>query len=263
MTRDGASAPLLVVDIGNTNICLGLYEGRLQVASWRIRTDPGQTEDEFAITLAQLMALRTDPVTTVCGAILASVVPPLTDAVIKGIRKRFGDPILVVGPGLRTGISIRMDNPREVGADRIVNAVAAMELEPAGAIVVDMGTATTFDCISPNGEYLGGIIAPGITISAEALFRRAAKLPKVTIARPPRALGKNTEHSMQSGLFYGYVSLIDGLVRRLEGEIDFPPVVIATGGHSQPLAEASETITRVEPDLTLLGLALLWERNQG
>jgi type III pantothenate kinase len=260
---DGTGGPVLAVDVGNTNVCLGLLEGREMRASWRIRTDPGQTEDEFTITLAQLLSTSESPVGRIAGAVVASVVPPLTDVVIAGIRKRTPGPLFVVGPGLRTGITIRTDNPREVGADRIVNAVAASEIAPGGAIVVDLGTATTLDCISPHCEYLGGVIAPGITISAEALFRRAAKLPKVTIGRPRRVLGKNTELSMQSGLFYGYVSLIDGLVDRLAEEMGFTPQVIATGGHAAALADASRTITRVEPDLTLLGLAIIWQRNRG
>jgi type III pantothenate kinase len=228
---DGTGGPVLAVDVGNTNVCLGLLEGREMRASWRIRTDPGQTEDEFTITLAQLLSTSESPVGRIAGAVVASVVPPLTDVVIAGIRKRTPGPLFVVGPGLRTGITIR--------------------------------TATTLDCISPHCEYLGGVIAPGITISAEALFRRAAKLPKVTIGRPRRVLGKNTELSMQSGLFYGYVSLIDGLVDRLAEEMGFTPQVIATGGHAAALADASRTITRVEPDLTLLGLAIIWQRNRG
>jgi type III pantothenate kinase len=258
-TRDGS---ILVVDVGNTNICLGVMRGREPIAAWRIRTDPGQTEDEFFITLAQLLETSSIEASTIGGSVVASVVPPLSDAVVASIRRRFDVPVLMVGPGLRTGISIRMENPREVGADRIVNAVAAMELSPSGAIVVDLGTATTFDCVSPDGEYLGGVIAPGITISAEALVRRTAKLPEVTITRPGRTIGKNTEGSMQSGIFYGYVALIDGLVDRIKEELDFEPSVIATGGHAPALAAASRTISRVEPDITLLGLAIIWELNR-
>jgi type III pantothenate kinase len=254
--------PILVVDVGNTNICLGIQDGRQLRVSWRIRTDPGQTQDEFFVTLAQLMETHQMAGGGLRGAVVASVVPPLQDVVVSSIGKRFDVPVLTVGPGLKTGIRIRMDNPREVGADRIVNAVAAVELCPAGAIVVDLGTATTFDCVSPAGEYLGGIIAPGLNISAEALVRRTAKLPEVTITRPDRAIGKNTESSMQSGIFYGYVALIDGLVDRIREELDFEPVIIATGGHSAELATASRTISRVEPDLTLLGLALIWEKNR-
>jgi type III pantothenate kinase len=251
-----------VVDVGNTNICVGLLSGRQIRASWRIRTDLGQTPDEFFVTLAQLLTTHGMQSSQVDGAVVASVVPPLSDVVVSGISRRFGVDALTVGPGLRTGISIRMDNPREVGADRIVNAVAACELSPEGAIVVDLGTATTFDCVSPRGEYLGGVIAPGITISADALVRRTAKLPEVTIVRPETAIGRNTEASMQSGIFFGYVALIDGLVERIRGELRFDPQIIATGGHASALAEASTTISRVEPDLTLLGLAIIWEMNR-
>jgi type III pantothenate kinase len=256
--KDGS---ILVVDVGNTNICLGILEERRIRAAWRLRTDPDQTEDEFFMVLAQLMLAHGIPSEAIRGAVVASVVPPLTQAVMAGITRHFDVPVINVGPGLKTGITIRMDNPREVGADRIVNAVAARELCPSGAIVVDLGTATTFDCISPDGAYLGGVIAPGITISADALVTRTAKLPKVTIQRPRRAIGKNTESSMQSGIFYGYVALIDGLVTRILEELDFEPTVIATGGHARSLAEASSTIARVEPDLTLLGLAIIWELN--
>ncbi|MBW2261052.1 MAG: type III pantothenate kinase [Deltaproteobacteria bacterium] len=263
MTDDAKTAEsILVVDVGNTNICLGVQDGRHLRASWRIRTDPGQTQDEFFVTLAQLMETHTVQSEGIQGAVVASVVPPLLDVVVGSIRRRLDVPVLTVGPGLKTGITIRMDNPREVGADRIVNAVAAVELCPSGAVVVDLGTATTFDCVSPDGEYLGGIIAPGLNISAEALVRRTAKLPEVTITRPDRAIGKNTESSMQSGIFYGYVALIDGLVDRIREELEFDPVIIATGGHSAALASASRTISRVEPGLTLLGLALIWEKNR-
>ena len=255
--------PILVVDVGNTNICIGIERGRILQASWRLRTDPGQTVDEFFVTLVQLMETHSVAREAIRGAIVASVVPQLSDVVAAGIERKLGAPVLMVGPGLRTGISIRMDNPREVGADRIVNAVAAHELCPEGAVVVDLGTATTFDCISPSGEYLGGIIAPGIGISAEALFERTAKLPEVTIQKPRRAIGKNTESSMQSGIFYGYVALIDGLVDRIRGELNFDPAVIATGGYSAALAAESRTIARVEPDLTLLGLAIVWDMNRG
>ncbi len=260
-TRNAES--ILVVDVGNTNICLGIQDGRKLRASWRLRTDPGQTQDEFFITLAQLMQTHGVAGGGLHGAVVASVVPPLQDVVVASIRRRLDVPVLTVGPGLKTGIRIRMDNPREMGADRIVNAVAAVELCPSGAVVVDLGTATTFDCVSPDGEYLGGIIAPGLNISAEALVRRTAKLPEVTITRPDRAIGKNTEASMQSGIFFGYVELIDGLVGRIRDELTFEPVIIATGGHSAALADASRTISRVEPDLTLLGLALIWEKNRG
>jgi type III pantothenate kinase len=179
------------------------------------------------------------------------------------VRRAFDHEALVVGPGIRSGVAILTENPREVGADRIVNAVAAYEKVRSGVLVVDFGTATTFDCISPKGEYLGGVIAPGIQVSADALFARAAKLPRVEIAKPPRVVGRNTQHSMQSGIVYGYVGLVDGLVDRLVEELGFRCAVLATGGLARLIAPLSRTIEDVDDDLTLQGLYLLYERKTG
>jgi type III pantothenate kinase len=189
-------------------------------------------------------------------------VPPLTDPISQAVRLAFGVNPLVIGPGTKTGIAVRYESPRDVGADRIVNAVAVLDKVPAGAIVVDFGTATTFDCVSPKGEYLGGVIAPGIQISVDALMGRAAKLRPVEMAAPPTVLGRNTAHSIQSGIVHGYAALVDGVVQKLKAELDFECAVIATGGLSSLIAEHAATIERVEQDLTLEGLRLIYERNR-
>jgi len=252
---------ILAVDIGNTQVCIGCFEGSALRRSWRIRTDPKETEDELTVTLLQLM--RTSGVETgqVTGAIVASVVPPLTETMIACLRSLFGAEVLNVGPGIRTGIAVKLENPREVGADRIVNAVAAARTYPGGSIVVDTGTATTFDCISPRDEYLGGVIAPGIAISSEALFIRAAKLPKIEIVRPASCLGTSTVESMQAGIYFGYAGLIDGVVGQLRSELSFAPKVIATGGYARLLSAGCRSIDVVDADLTLQGLLMLFEMN--
>lgn len=252
---------ILACDIGNTHVCFGIYSGKTLDASWRIRTDPKETEDELKATTLQMISQNHVSREKIAGAIVASVVPPLTDTLVQCLEALFGVKVLVVGPGTKTGVSILMENPREVGADRIVNAIAVATKYPGGSIVVDTGTATTFDCISPDVEYLGGAIAPGIAISSEALFLRAAKLPKVEISRPDRCIGKNTVESMRSGIFYGYVGLIDGMVERLKKELDFQPKIIATGGYARLLASESGSIDVVDENLTLDGLAVIYEKN--
>jgi type III pantothenate kinase len=252
---------LLVIDVGNTNIVYGLFSGEKLEHQFRVETGRGRTADEYAVTLRQLLQMREVDPKSVDAAIVASVVPALTETMVNLVKTAFGREAMVVGPGVRTGMSILYENPREVGADRIVNAVAAFEKTKGGVIVVDFGTATTFDCVTPKGEYLGGVIAPGILISAEALFSRAAKLPRVEIARPPKVVGRNTLASMHSGIVYGYVGLVDGLVDRIKAEVLYPCAVIATGGLAPLIAPLSRTIESVEEDLTLVGLRLLYERN--
>ncbi|MCC6747663.1 MAG: type III pantothenate kinase [Deltaproteobacteria bacterium] len=252
---------LLTVDIGNTNTVLGLFDGSRLVDHWRIATSEERTSDEYAIALHALFELSgVRPVIDAC--ILASVVPDAVRAVLQALKGRFGVEPLQVGPGLKTGMPILYENPKEVGADRIVNGVAAYERYRSGVIVVDFGTATTFDCVSPHGEYLGGVIAPGVTISADALYRHAAKLPRVEVARPARVVGRNTVASMQSGLFYGYVGLVDGVVTRMVQELDFTPRVMATGGLARLIAASSSTIEETDELLTLTGLRILFERNR-
>jgi type III pantothenate kinase len=252
---------LLVVDVGNTHTVLGLYDGERLVHDFRIETAKGRTSDEYHVLLLNLLELAGVKRTDVRASILASVVPSFNDTVIEAIDRAFDHEIMVVGPGIKTGMPVLYENPREVGADRIVNAVAAYERVKGAAIVVDFGTATTFDCISAKGEYLGGAIAPGMQISASALFARAARLPRSEIAQPPRAIGRNTVHSMQSGIVFGYVGLVDGLVRRLAGEMEGDVTVIATGGLAGLIEPESETIEEVDEYLTLEGLRLIYLRN--
>ena len=266
---------LLVIDVGNTNISYGVFDGATLLHHVRTESARARTADEYAVLVHQMLDMRGLPKGAVGSAIVASVVPTLTDTMVELVRRAFGCEALVVGPGIKTGMSILYENPKEVGADRIVNAVAgyewvvaarqargAPESEPReGLIVVDFGTATTFDCVTPKGEYLGGVITPGVQISAEALFSRAARLHRVELALPPRVVGRNPVHSMQSGIVYGYAGLVDGLCARLKRELDHPCRVIATGGLARLIAPQTEAIEHVDDDLTLTGLRLIFERN--
>ena len=254
---------VLVIDVGNTNTLLGLLrtaEPDPILHTWRISTS-ARTTDELGGLLLQLLAHRSVAPDDVVGAICCSVVPSLVYTVDKACRRYLGVSCLRVGRGLKTGMPIRTDNPREVGADRIVNAVAAIDQWGGPVIVVDLGTATTFDCVDARGRYVGGVIAPGLRISEEALFDRTAQLPRVELQRPPSVIGRNTVHAMQSGLFYGYVGLVDALVDRIRAELDPGARVVATGGYAHLLASESDRIEVVDVHLTLRGLGVLFERN--
>jgi len=253
---------LLAIDVGNTNTVLGIWRGDDLVASYRIETNERRTADELSVLLRGLLAGSQLDVADLDSAIVSTVVPTALFPVTGLCEKRLRIPLLVVGPGIRTGMPILYENPREVGADRIVNAVAAYERVRRGCVVVDFGTATTWDVVSPRGEYLGGIIAPGIQISAEALYRHAAKLPRVELTRPGKVVGRNTVASMQSGLVYGYAGMVDSVVDRIRAEVDFDTACLATGGLAPLIAAESRTIEAADALLTLRGLKILYDRNR-
>lgn len=252
---------LFCIDIGNTNITLGLYDGDTLGPHWRLSTDHDRMPDEFAMQLMALFAYAKLSAVDVDGIALASVVPPLTGKWVEVCRTYLKCEPLVVDANTKTGIRILYDNPQAVGADRIVDAVAAYRLYGGPACVVDFGTATTFDAITATGDYLGGAIVPGIGISADALFQRAAKLPKVEIARPPTAIGRNTVHAMQSGLLFGYVGLVEGMVARFRAELGADMKVIGTGGLANIIAQETTVIAHIAPWLTLDGLRMVYAMN--
>ena len=261
-----SDAVLLAVDVGNTNVTLGVFEyegGKGHLAHhWRMATHREQTSDEVLVTLRGLFELNGCDISSFTDVILSSVVPPLLPIWERVCRKLLARPPLMVGPGIRTGMPVRYENPREVGADRIVNAVAAYEIVGGCVIAVDFGTATTFDCVSGKGEYLGGAIFPGIHVSMEALFDRASMLHRVEIARPKSVIGRTTTQSLQSGLLFGYAGMVDSMVARIREELTEEAGVIATGGLAQRIAHEAHSIERVEPFLTLEGLRILFEKNR-
>ena len=253
---------LLAIDIGNTNVALGLFDGRTLRVDWRLDTRASRTGDEYAALLAQLFELAGLDLGVIRAVAISSVVPPALFPMEQLCKRHLRVDPLIVGPGTQTGMPILYENPREVGADRIVNAVAAYQRWPGGAIVVDFGTATTFDVVTARGEYAGGVIAPGLLVSADALYHATAKLPRVEIVRPKAAVGRNTVASIQAGLVFGYAGLVDAIVGRIEAEVDFDPHVVGTGGLAALIAKESKTIVECVDMLTLQGLALIYERNR-
>jgi type III pantothenate kinase len=253
---------LLTIDVGNTNTVLGVHAGTALRAHWRLTTRREQTADEYGILVRNLFeASGVDPA-ALTGVALASVVPSLTSVLVTLSSQYLGQEPLVVEPGVKTGMPILYEPPADVGADRIVNGVAAFAAYGGPVIVVDFGTATTFDVVTRKGEYLGGVICPGVGISADALFQRAARLPRVDIRNPGRVVGRNTVSSMQSGLYFGYVGLVEGIIARIRSELQEPARAVATGGLAETLASAIPSIEAVDPVLTLTGLRLIWERNR-
>jgi type III pantothenate kinase len=254
---------LLCVDIGNTNVVMGLYRDDELITHWRIATDHQKMPDEYGILLLNLLAVRGLRIEDIEGIVLASVVPPMTDTFIEMLSDYVGQEVLNVGAGTKTGVAIRYDPPRDVGADRIVNVAAAFKLYGGPACIVDFGTGTTFDALSAQGDYLGGAIAPGVRVAAEALFQRTAKLPRIDLKRPQKAIGSNTVEAMRSGILWGYVGLVEGMVERFRRELGPEMRVIATGGLAGIIAEETNVIEHVDPWLTLKGLRLIYQLNRG
>ncbi|MFH1651325.1 MAG: type III pantothenate kinase [Chloroflexota bacterium] len=252
---------LLAIDIGNTNITLGVFREEKLHATWRVATSIRSMADEYSILLLSLLRQQGIKLEDITQVSLCSVVPTLTMVFEELVRRYFHLEPLVVGAGTRTGVRIRMDNPREVGADRIVDAAAAHHLYKGPVIIVDLGTAATFDTVSREGEYLGGAIAPGISTGAEALFTRAAMLPRVELSRPKNAIGTNTIDAMRSGLIFGYVGLVEGIIARIQAELKEKAFVAATGGYAAIIAQETPVIEAVNPDLTLIGLRLIYLMN--
>ena len=253
---------LLVIDVGNTNMVLGVYKDTELLDHWRISTDRQRTTDEYGVLIRELFYLNDLRADDINAIIISSVVPPVVPTLERMCQRYFGLSPLLIGPGVKTGMDIRYDNPREVGADRIVNAVAAYEKYGGPVIIVDFGTATTFCAVDAKGVYLGGSICPGIGISTEALVQRTAKLPRIELKRTDSVICRNTIESMQAGVFYGFVGQVEGIVSRMRRELDMSARVVATGGLAVVVAPATKTIDVVEPMLTLEGLRIIYERNR-
>jgi type III pantothenate kinase len=252
----------LAVDVGNTNISLGVYQGEELASAWRLGTVQERMPDEYGLQFVGLLEHAGYTPSEITGSALASVVPPLTPAILEALEVYLGVKPLVVDAGVKTGVRIRYEDPKAVGADRVADAVAVMTHYGAPACVVDFGTATTFNAISEGGDYLGGAIAPGIRIAADALFHHTAKLTRVDLVRPPSVIGRNTVHALQSGMIFGYVGLVEGMVARFRQELGPEMKVIATGGLAPIIARETDALQHLEPWLTLEGLRLIWELNQ-
>lgn len=253
---------IFVLDVGNTNTVLGVYDEEVLKYHWRIETSRNKTEDEYGMVIKSLLQHEGLTFDQFDGIIISSVVPPIMFALERMCKKYFGIKPLIVGPGIKTGLDIKYENPREVGADRIVNAVAGIQEYGSPLIIVDFGTATTYCYINEEKQYMGGAIAPGIGISTEALYSKASKLPRIEISRPDGIIGKNTVSAMQSGILYGYVGQVEGIVNRMKAQSNLEPTVIATGGLATLIANESTVIDVVEPFLTLKGLQLIYKRNR-
>lgn len=252
---------LLVIDIGNTNTVLGIFEKDELKENWRITTKRDQTVDEYGILINSLFKISKIDIIDIKGIAISSVVPPLVTIINEMSVKFFGIEPFIVQPGINTPIRILYENPKEVGADRIVNAIAAIHLYGVPLIIVDFGTATTFCAISSKGEYMGGVIAPGISISTDALYQRTSKLPRVELKHPNSVIGKNTPSSIQAGIIFGFAGMVDGIIKKMKKEIDGNPVVVATGGLVNLIAKETESIQKINPNLTLEGLRMLYEIN--
>jgi len=253
---------LLAIDLGNTNLTIGLYQGETLMHHWRLATDQTRMPDEYGLQLLGLLTNAGRTITDLSGVCLASVVPPLTGRIVQACREYLKQEPLVVDTGVKTGIRIRYEDPKAVGADRVADAVAVLQLYGGPACIIDFGTATTFNALTKEGDYLGGAITAGINLAAEALFSHAAKLPRIDLQRPPSVIGRNTTHAMQSGLIFGYVAMVEGMVERFRKELGPQMKTIATGGLAELVAKETAVIQIHAPWLTLDGLRLIWELNR-